>query len=41
VWLWVLAVAVLTVLAGFALQPIVAEFLRGVADAAAGRPPRA
>jgi hypothetical protein len=44
VWLWVIVAAVLVVLAAFALQPIVGEFLRGfadgVADRAAGRPPR-
>ena len=44
VWLWVIVAAVLVVLVGFALQPIVGEFLRGfadgVADRAAGRPPR-
>lgn len=43
-WLWVLVAAVLVVLVGFALQPLVAEFLRGfaqgVADGAAGQQPR-
>jgi len=43
-WLGVLVAAVLVVLVGSALQPLVAEFLRGfaqgVADGAAGQPPR-
>lgn len=44
VWLWVIVAVVLVVVVAFALQPIVGELLRGfadgVADRAAGRPPR-
>jgi hypothetical protein len=42
--LWVLVAVAVVVLLGFALQPLVAEFLRGFADGVADRtgglPPR-